>query len=279
MMMHHHHHHPQHIPRRLDANGAMDLSHVSARPNLTFMQFDLFDPSAKRTIQTIVDQARVCIAIGTHLCGALSPRLIDVAASVRGIDGLILSPCCLKGTLGSQITKQAKRRSMQPYPLAVSTLAELCRRELELPLDERPPASVTPPASITPAASVTSDAADISDATQPAGCGRVDSVADGMCASSKNGSEHAPSIRGSPPTPHAQVDTATSSSSAAAAAASATSASADVVAGARGGGPRVRVVYDADVLSPKNAFIVALTASRDRVHAEQRTVGVRASAG
>ena len=214
----------------------MDLSHVAARPNLTFQQLDLFDPSAKRTVQAIAAQSAACIAIGTHLCGALSPRLIDIAASVREIDGLVLSPCCLKGALGSQITKQAKRRGVQPYPLAVSTLAELCRRELEV---------------VPPPASVVSETTHAAGSTQSA-CRLAGSADDGSVASQGG---FVPYIDGSPPP-------AQTAATPAAAAPMPSTAAAAVEAGIRGG-PGMRVVFDADVLSPKNAFIVARMASRD----------------
>jgi hypothetical protein len=53
----------------LDANGAMNLSHVRARSNLSFVQFDLFSRDAEAVLAQLGSGAgvKVCIAIGTHL--------------------------------------------------------------------------------------------------------------------------------------------------------------------------------------------------------------------
>jgi hypothetical protein len=117
----------------LDSNGAMELTHVTARPNLTFIQFDLFSRDAEATLGRLGDGVgvTVCIAIGTHLCGTLSPRLIDLAVRVPQIHGLVLCPCCLRGSLGYKITQAAKERNTDPYRLAVATLAALCQAELD----------------------------------------------------------------------------------------------------------------------------------------------------
>ena len=41
---------------------------------------------------------RATIAIGMHLCGALSPRLLALASHIDSIDAVAVVPCCLKGT-------------------------------------------------------------------------------------------------------------------------------------------------------------------------------------
>ena len=118
-----------------DSNGGMDLRHVAARPNVRFRQLDIFaaealqlmeeaaagiaaESTATATAAAALDgstasggtgAATACVAIGTHLCGALSPRLIDVALRIPSIHGLILSPCCLRGALGSNISRTARR--------------------------------------------------------------------------------------------------------------------------------------------------------------------------
>ena len=135
----------------LDANGDMGLCHVASRPNLTFVQLDLFGPGALRTLSEQAAHGSVCVAVrtrpchtrapatlvawpppdrhltaacpprdrhatatrpprataqvGTHLCGSLSPRLIDLAVRSSTIDALVLCPCCLKGGFGMAVVR------------------------------------------------------------------------------------------------------------------------------------------------------------------------------
>lgn len=66
----------------MDANGAMGLSHVSSRPNLSFHHVDVFSPDVFELMSREAASASTCIAVGMHLCGPLSPRLIDLAFAV-----------------------------------------------------------------------------------------------------------------------------------------------------------------------------------------------------
>ena len=129
----------------LDSNSAMQLAHVAARPNLAFEEFDLFATTAGDTLARLArgggggedappreEGAPVaCVAIGTHLCGTLSPRLVDLAVRVPEIGGLVLCPCCLKGSLGYKITRAARARGTDAYRLAVGTMAAQCRAQLD----------------------------------------------------------------------------------------------------------------------------------------------------
>jgi hypothetical protein len=115
----------------LDADGGMDLSHVSARPNLSFVPFDLFSGDAPSTITGLVGGDR-CIAYGVHLCGALSPRLATLSCRLSCIEALVLCPCCLRGSLGRAVQKEAAKRGgghAIHYPVLVETMADLCRQE------------------------------------------------------------------------------------------------------------------------------------------------------
>jgi hypothetical protein len=115
----------------LDADGGMDLSHVSARPNLSFVPFDLFSGDAPSTITGLVGGDR-CIAYGVHLCGALSPRLATLSCRLSCIEALVLCPCCLRGSLGRAVQKEAAKRGgghVIHYPVLVETMADLCRQE------------------------------------------------------------------------------------------------------------------------------------------------------
>lgn len=46
--------------------------------------------------------------VGVHLCGNLSPRLIDLGSSIPCSLGYVLCPCCLKGKLGSDCNDAGK---------------------------------------------------------------------------------------------------------------------------------------------------------------------------
>jgi hypothetical protein len=106
----------------LDADGGMDLSHVAARPNLTFEPLDLFSDDAPFVVERLAragpttSTAEVfsstgkggCVVMGMHLCGALSPRLATVCCRLPCVDALIVCPCCLKGGLGGFVQREAK---------------------------------------------------------------------------------------------------------------------------------------------------------------------------
>ena len=148
----------------LDANGSMDLSHVAAKANVRFAHCDLYGDSAVRAIrETIEDEdredavsseeegekddardasakenrgrknkktrRRFRVLLGMHLCGALSPRLIDLAFGLDEVDGLVLCPCCVRGGLGGDCRRAAKARNVSPYVVLCETLRRVCDEE------------------------------------------------------------------------------------------------------------------------------------------------------
>ena len=135
----------------MDSNGAMDLSHVRALPNrnVVFRHVDLYGASVVEVIrkETARDggdddgefgkgrsgRKRTAVLVGTHLCGALSPRLIDLCFGLDEVDGMILCPCCIKGQLGGDCMRAAKTRGVSAYVVLCETLARLCEREVGLP--------------------------------------------------------------------------------------------------------------------------------------------------
>ena len=65
-------------------------------------------------------------AVGTHLCGALSARLVSFFGSGGPLlRELVLSPCCLKGWLGKEVQRQARELHRPHYEVLVSTLADI----------------------------------------------------------------------------------------------------------------------------------------------------------
>lgn len=115
----------------LDSNGGMDLSHLRARPNLSFRHVDLFSADTPAVLREEASGASYVVAVGMHLCGALSPRLIDLAVAGGTIDAMALCPCCLKGAHGKAVARSAAERSVEPYAVLVETLQAICEREIE----------------------------------------------------------------------------------------------------------------------------------------------------
>ena len=115
----------------LDSNRDMDLTHVSERPNLDFIELDLFAKNAAAVLSDASAGAGTCVVLGVHLCGALSPRLITLCAHVDGIDAFGVSPCCIKGTLGEHVKRSAKELGRPNYDVILETLAEMADRELD----------------------------------------------------------------------------------------------------------------------------------------------------
>ena len=120
----------------LDVARDMDLSHVAARPNLQFVELDLFSAEAAASLHAALEGATVGIAIGVHLCGALSPRLVALAAGLERINAFALSPCCLKGNLGQLVKRNARQLGRSNYELLVEALAEMCAVALTAPTDQ-----------------------------------------------------------------------------------------------------------------------------------------------
>jgi hypothetical protein len=127
----------------LDANGDMDLGHVQARSNMSFVHVDVFTSACVKAIQRALAEAQRdlddgvdgCIAsptprkamavlTGVHLCGALSPRLIDLTFGIDGCRGSVLCPCCLKGKLGGDCVGAARQATdgSTAYSVLVDTL-------------------------------------------------------------------------------------------------------------------------------------------------------------
>ena len=111
----------------MDSNGAMDLSHVRALPNrnVVFRHVDLYGASVVEVIRKetagdgnysdgegLQKRRRTAVLVGTHLCGALSPRLIDLCFGLDEVDGMVLCPCCIKGQLGGDCMRAAKTRGV-----------------------------------------------------------------------------------------------------------------------------------------------------------------------
>ena len=127
----------------LDSCTEMDLSHVAGRQNLRFIELDLFSREAGALLHELAteggreggsgeDPSRfsATIAIGMHLCGQLSPRLLVLASHLASIDAASVCPCCIKGSLGDHVKRKAKASARPNYEVLLETLRELTAREL-----------------------------------------------------------------------------------------------------------------------------------------------------
>jgi hypothetical protein len=245
-----------------DNNGAMDLSHVAGRANVTFTQVDLFAAESATALDGAAGAALsgadvgACVAIGTHLCGSLSPRLIDLCLRSKWIDALVLSPCCLRGALGASVgraTRAAAPPAHRPaahvarssdafasdaYVVYVHTLAALCAQQLGL-LPSTIVVEAQPRAQVTGA---------------QAGAAGIGGGGDGVDAREERGREEE-RIGG-------DADAGSFGCMECEVVAVPEEGEADALLapgeeGGAGGAARVRVVYDAEVLSPRNGFIIA----------------------
>ena len=108
-----------------------DLAHVRTRPNLEFRLCNLFAERETAAIfrELSQDHAHV-IASGVHLCGSLAPRLLSLATHLEEIDGLVVSPCCISGSLGAHAKDEAKATGKPLYSVLVETLVDIARYEL-----------------------------------------------------------------------------------------------------------------------------------------------------
>ena len=120
--------------------------HVAAQPNLHFSELDIFSRDAAAAMHElagagtardddrpqggVVDDGEVCIAVGMHLCGALSPRLIALCAHLESVRAFALSPCCIKGSLGDLVKRASRSSGRDNYQVLLETLEALCVSEV-----------------------------------------------------------------------------------------------------------------------------------------------------
>ena len=111
----------------IDSDPVMNMSHTRRLPNVEFKRLDLFSTQCIDIIQQAAQGATWACAFGMHLCGALSPRLISIFGAIPELDGLVLSPCCLKGFLGKQCQLRAKQQRKDPYDILCRELLVIAR--------------------------------------------------------------------------------------------------------------------------------------------------------
>ena len=101
----------------IDLDGSMNLTHVSAIDNCQFhykaptptrtpapawtstpASQDIFADVVYQMIAERGNARRTVVLLGVHLCGQLSPRLIELYHNSEA-RAMILSPCCIKAAL------------------------------------------------------------------------------------------------------------------------------------------------------------------------------------
>eukprot|EP00656_Telonema_subtile_P012013 TRINITY_DN16020_c0_g2_i1.p1 TRINITY_DN16020_c0_g2~~TRINITY_DN16020_c0_g2_i1.p1 ORF type:complete len:194 (+),score=54.46 TRINITY_DN16020_c0_g2_i1:624-1205(+) len=108
----------------VDLDGAMNLSHVAALSNCTFHYGNVFDTAVVDLMVKEAEHSEL-VMLGTHLCGMLSPRLIDLFNEVEQVSAMLLCPCCLKGTLGYQVKQKARAEKRDHHQVLCDTLLEM----------------------------------------------------------------------------------------------------------------------------------------------------------
>ena len=96
----------------VDSDEQMRLDHLNSlliSGSVEFYRLDIFTDNFFNLLESKNKQFqnRRIMLLGTHLCGALSPRLISLFDQLRFIDYLVLVPCCLKGWLGKTVKARA----------------------------------------------------------------------------------------------------------------------------------------------------------------------------
>ena len=68
-----------------------------------------------------------CVAVGMHLCGALSPCAIDLFAATPCLSSLVLVPCCLDKRVDGALKLEARVLGIHPYEAKSRQLASMLR--------------------------------------------------------------------------------------------------------------------------------------------------------
>lgn len=69
-----------------------------------------------------------CVVLGVHLCGPLSPRAIELFATCKELDAIILVPCCLDPWTDGELKASARAAGLDPYEAKIEQLVEMLRR-------------------------------------------------------------------------------------------------------------------------------------------------------
>lgn len=117
----------------LDFDARIDTGHAAAAPNLAFVRRDLFADELEAELDAVLAahgagvEGALCVAVGMHLCGRLSPRAVRLFGVLGALDLIILAPCCLDAKFDGALKLRARQLQVDPYECKVAQLTELLR--------------------------------------------------------------------------------------------------------------------------------------------------------
>ena len=120
-----------------DSNRDMDLVHIHSRPNVDFVQLDVFAPTAAAVVDAAT-RGRRGLLLGLHVCGSLAPRVAAIAHDASTVRAFAVCPCCLKGSLGKHVKKLALDDGVAYYAKLADVLLRVCRADADDDAKARP---------------------------------------------------------------------------------------------------------------------------------------------
>lgn len=79
--------------------------------------------------RTAGEPPSLCVALGVHLCGALSPCAIELFGAMPALDALVLVPCCLdRRGADNELRARARLAKLDPHDAKVALLKEQLER-------------------------------------------------------------------------------------------------------------------------------------------------------
>lgn len=106
----------------VDNHAAIKTEHVAATSNLRFLQADILAPDFSTALAAQLPNVGLCLLVGVHLCGPLSPAAVALFGAIARFDLLVLVPCCLDKRTDGVIKAQAKLMGVDPFELKVKQL-------------------------------------------------------------------------------------------------------------------------------------------------------------
>ena len=95
---------------------------------MAYAPLDVFSRAAPAELCRAA-RGRRAVLLGLHVCGALAPRVLAVAADCGAVEALAVVPCCAKGTLGKRAKGLARAQGRSLYDVLADALLGVCRRD------------------------------------------------------------------------------------------------------------------------------------------------------
>ena len=113
-----------------DLDTRIRVRHDASHPNLRFEVADIMADGFGARLGALLREAGgqrgggPCVAVGMHLCGALSPRAISLFAAESALDSLLLAPCCLDKRFDAALKATARQLGRDAFECKVDQLRE-----------------------------------------------------------------------------------------------------------------------------------------------------------